>query len=578
MPDVELSKISDKLDDIERLNEWKNTLSDRNYVSSIELSKRKDGIDIAVTKPSLSGVVSSPKVDTLTLPPASENVAGLMTPDQFGELNRLKGANVFPACPLAVANGNLLFVKPGLTGHDVVRSSQLDGLGAKINGTVFDIDGTSNELRDGTGVSLVFRDTVITRRDSQVSGADRYDWDFECGMKMDNRWYTVAVTLITQRTVTEMGSDQGYECNQLRIRKIAEDVAGQIADTDTCIQRRYEQTGIVGFGSIIPSFPGRFHDRAEEGDGIVPEGTVCEVAFDRLESRFIFIKHTGRTEFQDVAYGDWSALDSMSYRYDDYYDAEGRIRTDRLYRCGAGLYRFADGNLQELDAKEALFIDMWDVKTGSSGGYDLEGAPDKSKPYKLNDLYFSYDEALKIHAVDTAVRGLDFRFIEDKTLCKTFLPFTFHWANTYNLSYGFYQISNAVEKIALTGASSGIRVSNLSYAFYGNVALTDIIGVLDVSACTNFSYAFSNCTNLRNVRLSKLKSNLTVTSSRLSHDTLRFLVDNAANTSPITVTVHADIYKTLTGESTSDLNGGTAAEWQKLLADAVARNISFATN
>ena len=67
-------------------------------------------------------------------------------------------------------------------------------------------------------------------------------------------------------------------------------------------------------------------------------------------------------------------------------------------------------------------------------------------------------------------------------------------------------------------------------------------------------------------------------SNKIKYECLRFMVDNAANTSPITVTVHADIYKTLTGESTSDLNGGTAAEWQKLLADAVARNISPATN
>ena len=59
------------------------------------------------------------------------------------------------------------------------------------------------------------------------------------------------------------------------------------------------------------------------------------------------------------------------------------------------------------------------------------------------------------------------------------------------------------------------------------------------------------------------------------------LVSLAANTAAITITVHPDVYAKLTGDTTNEaaaaLTPEELAAWQQVLADAVDRNISFAT-
>ena len=47
------------------------------------------------------------------------------------------------------------------------------------------------------------------------------------------------------------------------------------------------------------------------------------------------------------------------------------------------------------------------------------------------------------------------------------------------------------------------------------------------------------------------------------------MIEHASNTSPITITVHADVYAKLTDESNTD--------WHALMASAAAKNITFAT-
>ena len=47
------------------------------------------------------------------------------------------------------------------------------------------------------------------------------------------------------------------------------------------------------------------------------------------------------------------------------------------------------------------------------------------------------------------------------------------------------------------------------------------------------------------------------------------MVEHAYNTSPVTITVHADVYAKLTDESNTD--------WHALMTSAAAKNITFAT-
>lgn len=59
------------------------------------------------------------------------------------------------------------------------------------------------------------------------------------------------------------------------------------------------------------------------------------------------------------------------------------------------------------------------------------------------------------------------------------------------------------------------------------------------------------------------------------------MVAKAANTTPITITVHPDVYAKLTGDTTNAaaaaLSADELAQWQSLVSAAAAKNISFAT-
>ena len=71
------------------------------------------------------------------------------------------------------------------------------------------------------------------------------------------------------------------------------------------------------------------------------------------------------------------------------------------------------------------------------------------------------------------------------------------------------------------------------------------------------------------------------TSPLLTFSTMQYLVTNAANTSPITVTVHPDVYAKLTGDTTNAaaaaLTSDELAQWTALAITANSKNISFAT-
>lgn len=71
------------------------------------------------------------------------------------------------------------------------------------------------------------------------------------------------------------------------------------------------------------------------------------------------------------------------------------------------------------------------------------------------------------------------------------------------------------------------------------------------------------------------------TSPLLTLDTMQYLVTNAKNTTPITVTVHPDVYAKLTGDTTNSaaaaLTASELAAWKQVVTDAAAKKISFAT-
>ena len=127
-------------------------------------------------------------------------------------------------------------------------------------------------------------------------------------------------------------------------------------------------------------------------------------------------------------------------------------------------------------------------------------------------------------------------------------------------------VGAGLEALKLSRATISVYVSSITTAFTSCKKLKYIIGVLDllyVSTAAGVFNAFGGCTALEDVQLKNLKCSISFNNSPLlSLDSIQYLVTNAANTSPITVTLHPDAYARLTDE---------------IITAATAKQINFAT-
>lgn len=120
-------------------------------------------------------------------------------------------------------------------------------------------------------------------------------------------------------------------------------------------------------------------------------------------------------------------------------------------------------------------------------------------------------------------------------------------------------------------------------AFAGCKKLHTIINVLNNEG-GNINTCFNNCEALKSL---KLRLNNKATSFSLSNSPLidltsiQYMINNAANTAAITITVHPDVYAKLTGDETKDVYNNLTEEekeqWTSLVELAANKNIQFAT-
>lgn len=147
-----------------------------------------------------------------------------------------------------------------------------------------------------------------------------------------------------------------------------------------------------------------------------------------------------------------------------------------------------------------------------------------------------------------------------------------------NCMYAFYNSNFEKIQLCVSGTPEfGLWSSNIGSMFNGNSKLRDITGGLYVSKAINTTAAFNYCYALENVSVYGVNNDISFKDSpKLSYESVKCLVDNAANTSTITVTVHADVYAKLTGTA-ADYGDNTKEEWMAIMASATEKNISFAT-
>ena len=118
--------------------------------------------------------------------------------------------------------------------------------------------------------------------------------------------------------------------------------------------------------------------------------------------------------------------------------------------------------------------------------------------------------------------------------------------------------------------------------FNGCYALHTVIGVLGDSD-SNREILIGNAPKLVKLRINRLARNLDIRYSPLwSLESVSYTIENAGNnTTAITITVHADVYAKLTGDTTNEaaaaLTADELSQWQALLTKAAGKHIAFAS-
>lgn len=250
------------------------------------------------------------------------------------------------------------------------------------------------------------------------------------------------------------------------------------------------------------------------------------------------------------------------------------ISSDTAIELDAPAIRINGKNLNTESPLRKLYTNAGAVYNPTTGLYSLNGLTDITE-----------DEMAVIYA-DTYRKqcGQDLSFLYTATKARTNFAPTNRADNLPELNFlDAFMFCTHIE-VALIGREYQddypvvryLKFSNLSEAFYSCTRLKKIIGVLNLTNCTgSLGTTFNGCNALEDVQILGLKSSLDLQSPVISYDSLRFLVDHAANTSIITVKVHPTVWDWLNGGA-QPTEGHTAAEWQAINTDANAKHISFA--
>lgn len=250
----------------------------------------------------------------------------------------------------------------------------------------------------------------------------------------------------------------------------------------------------------------------------------------------------------------------------------------------ATLVQTADGgNVEEglEKAKFALFVDMWNSNAWLDGNKPTAWYDATSDVFYCNDIPHTYEEALICYAHRQSILTQTPLHHSQKTnyLLEPNVNLVVRTSRSF-AEGAFYNCSNLkVVRVSWqerTGPITSIPL--LTNVFVGSHSIETIIGPIADSA---LGLRLSPLTNLKSITVTGVSKSCFFDAPKLSIDSMTYLVAHATNTSAITVTVHADVYAKLTGDTTNEaaaaLTPEELAAWQQVLADAVEKNITFAT-
>ena len=217
--------------------------------------------------------------------------------------------------------------------------------------------------------------------------------------------------------------------------------------------------------------------------------------------------------------------------------------------------------LNTQQGNRALYVAAGAVYNQNTGFYELNGLTDITEE-QMKVIYVQTNHMDYIENMNDAFSTLNFRtnlgFKQVRRVNN----------RTFNLKNAFRE-NKKLEVLKLGNSTNDNWVMKCSgiqdfVAYCSN--LKEIIGYIECPVAVNFL----STPLLEEIRFKNIVRNFGIKDSPLiSLESLQYLITNAANTSPITVTVHADVYAKIQDEGQVD--------WHALIETAAAKQITFAT-
>lgn len=219
--------------------------------------------------------------------------------------------------------------------------------------------------------------------------------------------------------------------------------------------------------------------------------------------------------------------------------------------------------LNTQQGNRALYVAAGAVYNEQTGFYELNGLTDITEG-QMRNIYMDCCSNVR-------VASLQERYSYSR------MRTNFRFSDNYGAWVGGFPVQNMcygctlLEVFAVSSDLNFLHVTNCSRMFLNCSKLKTIRGGIKFSnTITNYASMFSGCALLESIKCNGIVASISFSDSPLiSLESLQYLIANAANTSAITVTVHADVYAKIQDE--------TQTEWHALIASAQEKNITFAT-
>ena len=185
----------------------------------------------------------------------------------------------------------------------------------------------------------------------------------------------------------------------------------------------------------------------------------------------------------------------------------------------------------------------------------------------------TYEEALEVMRESSGANFLC-NYSHAGCLSRTFLPIRTHrGAFGLNPEYSFFQCYN-LEVIDFNG-SPYVGTANNTFRTCPKLR------IIQNGLIYPLRDTLANLPGLERVE-TLVRPDLDIrASSKLSYSSMAYMVEHAANTTAIVITVHPDVYAKLTGDTTNDayndLTDEEKTQWTALIPLAAEKNITFAT-